>query len=102
MLAFLVVFGVLGILVVSGIAISLYLFNRGALGSRRRRSRLVDTDTVADETVTDEASSQQATIVETGNVDATSRYARNSILVFFGGLLVIGILLTTIFNAVRH
>ena len=55
MLPFLVVFGVLGILVVCGVAISLYLFNRGALGRRRRRSRLVDTDTVADETVTDEA-----------------------------------------------
>ena len=66
MLPFLVVFGVLGILVVSGVAISLYLFNRGALGRRRRRSRLVDTDTIADETVADEASSEQATISRNG------------------------------------
>ena len=99
MLPFLVVFSVVGILVVCGVGISLYLYNRGALGRRRRRSRRVETDEV--ETITDEESGEQATMVD-ANVDVTSRYARNSIIVFFGGLLVIGILLTTIFNAVRH
>ena len=102
MLPFLVVFGVVGILVVCGVAISLYLFNRGALGRRSRRSRPVDTDTISDETVTDEQSGEQAITVSSGNVDVTSRYARKSIIVFFGGLLVIGILLITIFNAIRH
>lgn len=99
MLPFLVVFGVLGILVVCGVGISLYLFNRGVLGRRRGRLRRVETDEV--ETITDEARAEQAPLVD-ADVDETSRYARNSIIVFFGGLLVIGILLTTIFNAVRH
>jgi len=99
MLPFLVVFAVVGILVVCGVGISLYLFNRGALGRRRRRARRVDT--VADETITDEERDEQVSMVD-ADVDVTSRYARNGIIVFFGGLLVIGILLTTIFNAVRH
>src|SRR5450755_2635177 len=99
MLPFLVVFVVVGILVVCGVGISLYLFNRGALGKRSRRSRRVET--VADETITEEERTEQATMVD-ADVDVTSRYARNSIIVFLGGLLVIGILLTTIINAVRH
>ena len=99
MLPFLIVFGVLGILIVCGVGISLYLFNRGALGRRRGRSRRVKTDDV--ETITDEEGTEQVHMVD-AEVDVTSRYARNSIIVFFGGLLVIGILLTTIFNAIRH
>lgn len=99
MLPFLIVFGVLGILVVCGVGINLYLFNRGVLGRRRRRSRRVDTD--ADEAMTEEERAEQASMVD-ADVDVTSRYARNGIIVFFGGVLVIGILLTTIFNAVRH
>jgi hypothetical protein len=99
MLPFLVVFGVVGILVVCGVGISLYLFNCGALGRRRRRSRRVDT--VADEAMTEEERAEQAPMVG-ADVDVTSRYARNGIIVFFGGVLVIGIVLTTIFNAVRH
>ncbi len=101
MLPFLVVFGVLGILVVCGVAVSLYLFNRGVLGKRSRRSRLVATGTSADETVTGEESDEPAIMFNTSD-DETSRYARKSIFVFLGGLLVIGILLTTIINAVRH
>nr|HET6902117.1 hypothetical protein [Ktedonobacteraceae bacterium] len=99
MLPFLVVFGVVGILVVCGVGISLYLFNCGALGRRRRRSQRVEM--VADEAMTEEERDEQASMVD-ADVDITSHYARNGIIVFFGGVVVIGILLTTIFNAVRH
>lgn len=98
MIPFLIAFGLIGILVVCCVGISLYLFQCGAVGRSFRRSRRFDRVVV--ETVVDEES-DDVFMVEP-DVDMTSRFTRNSVFFLFGGLLVIGILLTTIFNAIIH
>jgi len=99
MIPFLIAFGLIGILVACSVGISFYLFQCGAVGRSFRRSRRFDR--VAVETVTDEDSDDDASMGEP-DVDITSRFTRNSVFFLFGGLLVIGILLTTLFNAVIH
>ncbi len=99
MVPFLVAIGLIGILVACGVGISLYLFQCGAIGRSFRRSRRLKRAAV--EVATNDDSDNDGFMVD-ADVDVTSRYTRNSILFLFGGLVVIGILLASLFNAVIH
>ena len=98
MVPFLVAFGLIGFLVACGVGVSLYLFQCGAVGRSFRRTRRFNRIAVG-AAHTDNDDDGFAVDVD---IDATSRYTRNSLWFLVGGVLVIGILLTTLFNAVIH
>ena len=97
--AFLITFGLVGLLVVGGVGVSLYLFSCGVIGGRRGRARRLQR--VAIETGMNDDSDDEGYMVD-ADVDETSRYARIGVLFLFSGMVVVGMLLTMLYNVLPH
>jgi|GEM_PF-3463459 len=105
MLPFLVTIGIIGVLIVCGVRVSLYLYKQGVFSRRRfRRSRRNQAPVEEEETEGEEESDS-----ETGAIQAccrgrgeTSRYARRGLLICLGGLTVVVLLISTIARVVIH
>jgi hypothetical protein len=97
--AFLIAFGLVGLLIACSVGISLYLYSCGAIGRRGTRGRHLRR--VAVQAVMDDDSDDDEYMMDT-NVDGTSRYARNGVLFLFSGMVVVGMVLTMLYNVLPH
>jgi hypothetical protein len=113
MLGYLFAFALFGVLIIliigSGLYISLYLYNGGAVGDRRfrlrrfRRVKAVTVETPSEETVVEEGGEAQNYIDNIRpSVDSTARFARIAVLVFIGCVLVLILLIASFANAGVH
>lgn len=96
--AFLIAFSLVSLLVACSVGMSLYLYSCGAIGrsgTHTRHLRRVAVQTVMDDDDDDEY------MIDL-NVDGTSRYARNGVLFLFSGMVVVGMLLTMLYNLLPH
>lgn len=96
MLPFLLTFGLIGFMIVCGVRVSLYLYKQGVFGKRgygitRRSQTLVERES---------AVQRYTNVVEANSV--SSRYARQSLLVFLGGLTVVLMFMLMLVNIVLH
>jgi hypothetical protein len=103
MLPFLVTIGIIGVLIVCGVRVSLYLYKQGVFSRRRfRRSRRNQAPVEEEETEGEEESdSEPYKLVVEGEAE-TSRYARRGLLICLGGLTVVVLLISTIARVVIH
>lgn len=107
MLPFLVTVGIIGVLIVCGVRVSLYLYKQGVFSRRRfRRSRRNQASVEEEETEGEEESesgsgTEPYKLVVEGEAE-TSRYARRGLLIFLGGLTVVVLLISTIASVVMH
>ena len=95
--AFLIAFSLVSLLVACGVGMSLYLYSCGAIG--RRSTSVRHAHRVAVQTVMDDDDDEY--LID-ANVDGTSRYARNGVLFLFSGVMVVGMLLTMLYNLLPH
>ncbi|MDQ6659523.1 MAG: hypothetical protein M3Z24_00995 [Chloroflexota bacterium] len=94
MIAFLVValFVIVIVAMSVGIAISLYLFNQGAVGKKRtRRFRTLAIEALSNESAYSGKSSM---------LDAETQYARTAMFVLLGGMVVLVTLILTLIHTV--
>ena len=105
MLPFLVTIGIIGVLIVCGVRVSLYLYKQGVFSRRRfRRSRRNQAPVEEEETEGEEESDSETEpykLVVEGEAE-TSRYARRGLLICLGGLTVVVLLISTIVRVVIH
>src|SRR5947209_3680561 len=99
MVPFLVTIGIIGVLIVCGVRVSLYLYKQGVFSRRRfRRSRrsqaLVEEEETEGEEEIDSGAEPYELVVE-GEAE-TSRYARRGLLICLGGLTVVVLLISSI------
>ncbi|MFL5629261.1 MAG: hypothetical protein ACJ788_27085 [Ktedonobacteraceae bacterium] len=101
MLTFLFAFGLLAVLVAIGVYISVYLYNGGAIGDRRfrrfRRKQPVEASAASE----DDNEDQEYMEINPAD-DSTARYARAGVMAFFGGFMVLILLVTTFINGALH
>lgn len=105
MLPFLVTIGIIGVLIVCGVRVSLYLYKQGVFSRRRFRRSRRDQAPVEEEETEGEEESDSGTepyklVVE--REAETSRYARRGLLICLGGLTVVVLLISTIASVVMH
>ena len=105
MLPFLVTIGIIGVLIVCGVRVSLYLYKQGVFSRRRfRRSRRNQAPVEEEETEGEEESDRETEpykLVVEGEAE-TSRYARRGLLICLGGLTVVVLLISTIASVAMH
>jgi len=105
MLPFLVTIGIIGVLIVCGVRVSLYLYKQGVFSRRGfRRSRRNQAPVEEEETEGEEESDSETEpykLVVEGEAE-TSRYARRGLLICLGGLTVVVLLISTIARVVIH
>ncbi len=109
MLGYLFAFALFGVLIIgSGVYISLYLYNGGAIGDRRfrlRRFRRVQEVTVevpSDEAVVEDDGEAQRYMEIRPADDSTARFARVTVLVFIACILILILLIATFINSGIH
>jgi hypothetical protein len=103
MLPFLVTIGIIGVLIVCGVRVSLYLYKQGVFSRRRfRRSRRNQVLVKEEETEGEEESETEPYIPTAGEDAETSRYARRGLWIFLGGLTVVVLLISTLASVVMH
>jgi hypothetical protein len=102
MVTFLYVLGSFGLLVVLGLAVSLYLYHGGAIG-RKHFVRSRNFRALAFETAVEDDSQYQF-YMGTAPADggATSRFARNGLIVLLASLVIIVAFVSTFVGAVVH
>ncbi len=98
MLIFLFAFGLFCVLIAIGVYISVYLYNGGAIGDRRfRRKPPINASVVSEDDNEDQE------YMDTNPADdSTALYARAGVMAFFGGFVVVVLLVTTFVNGVLH
>lgn len=96
--AFLIAFSLVSLLVACGVGMSLYLYSCGAIG--RRSTHVRHAQRVAVQTVMDDDDDDEY-MIDT-HIDGTSHYARNGVMLLFGGMIVVGMLLTMLYNLLPH
>lgn len=106
MVAFLVTIGIIGVLIVCGVRVSLYLYKHGAFNRRRfRRSRgdqmLVEED-IAGEADDEVDNGVQSFMIVTEGEAETAIYARRGLLICLGGLTLIALLISTVAHFAMH
>ena len=103
MLPFLVTIGIIGVLIVCGVRVSLYLYKQGVFSRRRfRRSRRNQAPVEEEETEGEEESETEPYKLVVEGEAETSRYARRGLLICLGGLTVVVLLISTIARVVIH
>ncbi len=96
--AFLIAFSLVSLLVACSVGMSLYLYSCGAIG--RRSTYVRPAHRVAIQTVMDDDDDDEY-MIDT-HIDGTSHYARNGVMLLFGGMMVVGMLLTMLYNLLPH
>jgi hypothetical protein len=109
MLGYLFAFALFGLLVIgSGLYVSLYLYNRGAVGDRPfrlrrfRRVQPVAVEAPSEEAAVEDKIEAQKYIDRHPEEDSTARFARVALLVFIGCILVLILLIASFVNAGVH
>ena len=103
MLPFLVTIGIIGVLIVCGVKLSLYLYKQGVFSRRRfRRSRRNQAPVEEEETEGEEEIDTEPYIPAVNEDAETSRYARRGLWIFLGGLTVVVLLISTLASAFMH
>lgn len=105
MIPFLVTIGIIGVLIVCGVRVSLYLYKQGVFSRRRfRRSRrsqaVVEEEETEGEEESESGSEPYKLVVE--REAETARYARRGLLIFLGGVTVVVLLISTIASVAMH
>jgi hypothetical protein len=111
MIGYFFAFALIGVLIIaSGVYMSLYLYNGGAVGNRRfrlRRFRRVrplplETPATPEEMVVEEGVERASYMDIKPADDSTARFARVAVLVFIGCVLVLILLIATFINSGIH
>jgi hypothetical protein len=103
MLPFLVTIGIIGVLIVCGVRVSLYLYKQGVFSRRRfRRSRRNQVPVEEEETEGEEESDSEPYKLVVEEEAVTARYARRGLLICLGGLTVVVLLMSTIASVAMH
>ena len=101
MLAFLFAFGLFGVVIAVGVSVSVYLYNSGVIGNRRRR-RLRRMQAIAVETASEDDGEEQGYMNINPTDDSTTRLARVALIVFLGCFMVLILLVSTFINGALH
>ncbi len=100
MMSFLVALVLLGALIVGGFAVSLYLYSRGSLRSRRLSHAR---DWVAVKPMIEDTAADHLYMgIGTMDYDETSRYARRGVLVLLAIIVALGMVVTFTLSVVGH
>ena|ERR1700730_15787260 len=101
MLAFLFAFGLFGVVIAVGVSVSVYLYNSGVIGNRRRR-RSRHMQAIAVEAASEDDGEEQGYMNINPTDDSTTRLARVALIVFLGCFMVLILLVSTFINGALH